>query len=66
MTRRHFEAIASALRETFSQDARETAGVAPGPWHWMHVRAARRLGDVLYATNGRFDRGRFERAAGLD
>jgi hypothetical protein len=62
VTRKDFEAIAQAIRDTFSADAREMAGVEPGPWAWMHRRAVRRMGDVLYATNGRFDRDRFESA----
>lgn len=59
MTRKHFEALARAIALTFSEDARETAGVLPTTWAWLRRRAAQRMADVCYATNPRFDRDRF-------
>lgn len=59
MTRQDFIIIAAALRETFSEDARETAGMDPGTWGWLRHRAAMRMGDRLALQNPRFDFERF-------
>lgn len=50
MTRKHFEALAGALREV---RAREDADK-----HTLEL-VSRALADVLAGTNPRFDRGRF-------
>lgn len=65
MSRKDFEALARGIRDAFSEDARLTAGVTPEAWHWTHARTVKRVADVCIAANGRFDRGRFERACGL-
>jgi hypothetical protein len=52
VTRRDFQLIADAIRET-----RETYGNYP-PIDQLIAR----MGTALYGTNPRFDRGRFERA----
>jgi hypothetical protein len=62
MTRQHFNMIADVIRTT-----ELTAG------HGEHAsceiareQMARAMADALYATNGRFDRGRFMRACGVE
>jgi hypothetical protein len=52
MTRRDFQLIADVVR-----DLRETFGETLPADRLIHE-----LGTALYSTNGRFDRGRFERA----
>lgn len=57
MTRKDFQLIAdviAAVRE-------ETGGTVDGILDNM----SRKFADVLYGTNPRFDRGRFERACGV-
>jgi hypothetical protein len=62
MTRRQFEALAAVLaaerpiRAPFIDEDVYLAKLAT----WQRIRDA--VGDVCSASNGRFDRGRFERA----
>ena len=57
MSRKDFEAIAAALRAS-RRPIDHASGATDSQW-----RATRdAIADVLYASNGRFDRGRFERA----
>ena len=60
MTRRHFQALADALRYSMPHTGRESEHYA----QW--VTDVRGVGDACYAANGRFDRARFERACGMD
>jgi len=64
MTRRDFEAIASALNgeRPFPADFSDPDVYAVRLAVWARCFTA--LGDVCSASNGRFDRGRFERACG--
>jgi hypothetical protein len=55
MTRKHFIALAAALAAH-----RPDNGTGRDMRLWREQRDA--IADVLYASNGRFDRGRFERA----
>jgi len=59
MTRKHFEALAASLRWSMPHAGRESEHYA----QW--VRDVRGVADACYAANGRFDRGRFERACGM-
>lgn len=61
MTRQHFEALAYSLRVARRALNHET-GATLDQWRACVVAVA----DACYAANGRFDRGRFYRAAGLD
>jgi hypothetical protein len=74
VTRKDFEAIAAALNasrtcwaehpaEDYPEtpDPRDPAGsICPEQAQW--TRTVRKVGDALAASNGRFDRGRFEAA----
>lgn len=57
MTRKDFELIADVI----SAVRTETGGTVDG----ILDNLTRKFADVLYGTNPRFDRGRFERAAGM-
>lgn len=70
MTRKHFEAIASALRnakpsaasDDMDHECIERNFGAAQQWH-QDVKA---MADTLGRFNGQFDRERFNRACGLD
>jgi hypothetical protein len=66
MSRKHFEAVAWALLQQRPDDkyapSRDWANGQREQWE-HDVRA---MADVLAGTNGRFDRGRFYRAAGYE
>jgi hypothetical protein len=72
MTRKHFQALADALKGARTCWAEHEADDYPNfpkdgcPEQEQWRRAVRAVGDACYAANGRFDRGRFERAAGFD
>ena len=55
MTRKHFEAIAGAVLDTFRAHYKDVPRA-------VFVDMANNLTDKLSATNERFDRGRFIRA----
>lgn len=57
MTRKDFELIADII----SAVRTETEGTVDG----VLDNLTRKFADVLYGTNPRFDRGRFERACGV-
>lgn len=57
MTRKDFELIADVI----SAVRTETDGTVDG----ILDNLTRKFADVLYGTNPRFDRGRFERSAGM-
>jgi len=60
MTSKHFRALAAELA-----DARPDAPAgSPARAHWERDTLA--IADACYASNGRFDRGRFLRACGWD
>lgn len=64
MTRRHFVALADALsmaRPCCTPDIPEPVQAALERQHLRNVKA---IADACAASNGRFDRGRFYRAAG--
>jgi hypothetical protein len=58
MTRKHFVALALALRGAYPY-GRDRDGIAVLTWE----RTARAVADVCYASNPLFDRERFMRAA---
>jgi len=63
MTRKDYNAIAGAIRETLeivnaTAEAGDIAAMV-----WAVERTAREIATVLAADNGRFDRGRFITAA---
>lgn len=62
MTRKDYNAIAGAIRETLAivnaQESDDAAAMV-----WAVERAAREIANVLAADNGRFDRDRFMTAA---
>jgi len=60
MTRKHFEALAAALRGT-----RPFPGDSPEAWDQWRA-TVRAVTDTCYQFNGQFNRDRFERAAGFD
>lgn len=64
MTRKHYVAIAEALagERPFRSDFTDEHVYAARLAVWNRIILA--IGDVLAADNGRFDRGRFEYAAG--
>lgn len=61
MTRKHYVAMAESLR--FARPDGETPTDFTYLQQWTRDVVA--IADVLAADNGRFDRGRFYRAAGL-
>ncbi len=64
MTRKHFEALAQSLRFARPDRGEESPAPTPAVAQWRaDVRA---VADVLAGSNGRFDRGRFYRAAGME
>lgn len=64
MSRKHYVAIADALRfEHLGIDTLRADGATRLDQYRRDVKA---IADVLAADNGRFDRGRFYRACGLD
>jgi len=64
VTRKHFQALADALKWARPENGWEHP--APSPYVAQWQADIRAVGDACYAANGRFDRGRFERACGMD
>jgi hypothetical protein len=63
MTRKHYVAMAESLRFARPPQGEEHPAPSPSAAQWQaDVRA---VADVFGADNGRFDRGRFDRACGL-
>jgi hypothetical protein len=62
MSRKHYEAAAKSLR--FARPVGETPTDSKYLQQWTRDVIA--IADVFGADNGRFDRGRFYRACGLD
>jgi hypothetical protein len=62
MTRQHFQLIADVIREIPSPATTWPVTLTDKQREYL----ARCFADELYATNGRFDRGRFMRACGVE
>lgn len=61
MSRKHFEAMANAIARNRPSNYGTTAGrTDPGCGLWRKLRDD--IADVCYASNGNFDRSRFEHA----
>jgi hypothetical protein len=69
MTRQDFQAIADVLAEARTITPADLSTEAAAGYEQgqdeMFDGLVKALGDVLAASNGRFDRGRFEYAAGV-
>ncbi len=69
MTRKDFQRIADELRAVrpYSMVGTYSAAEAMATHQReMWVRTVRAVGTACYAANGRFDRGRFDTACGMD
>jgi hypothetical protein len=64
MSRKHYVAMAESLR--FARPPRGEESPAPSPAVAQWQADVRAVADVFAADNGRFQRERFYRAAGLD
>lgn len=64
-SRKDFEAIAAAVRQSFAEDVRETVRVEVLPWERLRRRTVWLLGLALQDTNPRFDYARFTAACGV-
>lgn len=63
MSRKHYQAMAEALKNERQYIDSTDAPRSPRLSQWS--RDVQAVADVFAADNGRFDRGRFERACGL-
>lgn len=67
MTRKHYVALAAALKEARTAATYRGANDRDSQLISIGVDlACREIADALAADNGRFDRDRFARAAGID
>jgi hypothetical protein len=64
MTRRHFVALADALRLASPVCSPDIPEEVQAALERQQLRCIKAIADACAASNGRFDRGRFYRAAG--
>jgi hypothetical protein len=65
MTRRHFIAVAGCIHRSNELAAERLSRRESIKVQESNLLLAEGLGDIFYAENGRFDRGRFMRACGF-